>query len=362
MMRLLTYFIICGCLAQNVVMAKVRIVGGEDATIQSYPWMVLLAEKAGGRLKERAFCGGTLIHPSWVLTAGHCILDESPDSIQIITGITNLVKENGIEQIDVEQIVQHPDYYHVDESVPPIADIALLKLAQPSTQPIIEVADPYSALAEVDQIATVLGWGALRESGNVYPDVLQQVSVPIVSHETCNGPRSFDGDVQADKLCAGYMEGGKDACQGDGGGPLVVLEGKRWKQIGIVSFGDGCARPFLYGVYTNVLLFQEFITQHLCTTVEAIPPKPALQISVNGARATAQWDSLELVQNYQLYYAPYSSPRNEIALNNIHSLSMDLNTQYTTDLPKNSEYYVAIRAYRNNCPSLFSDLAELFVY
>jgi secreted trypsin-like serine protease len=85
-------------------------------------------------------------------------------------------------------------------------------------------------------------------------DVLLKAQVPFVDDTTCQ--RAYPNLVPTHEICAGYPQGGVDACQGDSGGPLFRRDaGNAWIQVGIVSGGDGCARPHTPGVYTEVSTF-----------------------------------------------------------------------------------------------------------
>ena len=87
---------------------------------------------------------------------------------------------------------------------------------------------------------------------------LREVQVPIVSNETCND--SYAGIITPNMLCAGYPEGGADACFGDSGGPLMVpSDDNDWLLTAVVSFGVGCAQPDSYGVYTRVRPYLDWI-------------------------------------------------------------------------------------------------------
>jgi len=70
--------------------------------------------------------------------------------------------------------------------------------------------------------STTAGWGALKEGGYSLPNLLQKVSVPLVSNKVCNASEAYSGDITDSMICAGLKQGGKDSCQGDSGGPLVV--------------------------------------------------------------------------------------------------------------------------------------------
>jgi secreted trypsin-like serine protease len=93
----------------------------------------------------------------------------------------------------------------------------------------------------------------------LYPDLLQQVELPIVGTDTCNAPGWYNGAITGNMICAGYEEGGKDSCQGDSGGPLVTYTDSHWILAGIVSWGYGCAEEQLPGIYTKVTNYLQWI-------------------------------------------------------------------------------------------------------
>ena len=101
--------------------------------------------------------------------------------------------------------------------------------------------------------------------GGRLPRILQIVKVPIMSNTECRSMfweagihRTFGPQM----ICAGYAEGGKDACDGDSGGPLTIkLNDDRWVLVGIVSNGIKCAEPNMPGVYTNVPYYVDWINQ-----------------------------------------------------------------------------------------------------
>lgn len=235
------------------------IVGGEPAAVGELPWQV--AVYPGPYL-----CGGTLISTQWVVTAAHCVVDDAgavmaPGDIEVIAGEYNRNQSDGTEQQrSVTAVYVHPDY---DPSGSNDSDIALLQLESavtlgPSVGIVPLASSPaHDALVAPGVSSLVSGWGATSEGGSS-ATILQKVRLPIVSNATCN--TSYGGSITANMLCAGFASGGKDSCQGDSGGPLVVPDGSGWRLAGVVSFGNGCARPNYYGVYTRISSFTAWIT------------------------------------------------------------------------------------------------------
>ncbi|EDN66665.1 transmembrane protease serine 2 [Beggiatoa sp. PS] len=217
-----------------------RIIGGEDASKLSWPWIVSLEFKGAD-----SDCGGSLIHPYWVLTAAHCVEGfEQPKCLngfgQVpphLTGddlfvVVGLHKQSGInkegERLEVSRVIQHPLWNPCNPSWH--YDLALLQLKEPSTQPLLSLASPNSTAMEPDTMATAIGWGLTNAADNdSVSDILQQVDLPIVSNETCQTAYTTeDGNKEYalldNQLCAGFKEGKQDTCTGDSGGPLVVLD------------------------------------------------------------------------------------------------------------------------------------------
>jgi secreted trypsin-like serine protease len=271
------------------------IVGGYEAQPGAWPWMAALVSSGQPNAFQGQFCGGALIDPQWVLTASHCTENSSPSDIDVVLGRHTLSSSDG-ERISVTQIIQHPSYNPSTVDF----DIALLHLSRPSSQPTIPVVGAGdSALFDPGTLATVIGWGLTDPNNDSsYTDALQQVSVPIVSNAVCNASNAYNGQITDNMLCAGYALGGKDSCSGDSGGPLMVpdAQGSGWVQAGIVSWGDGCASPNKYGVYTRVANFKSWIESHVGSlptstptvtgTVPAESPTPTLT-PTQTATATA---------------------------------------------------------------------------
>lgn len=226
-----------------------NVVGGSPADIADFPYAVALTDASGSQ-----FCGGSLIAEDKVLTAAHCAEGQDPADVVAVTGRTDLTTNEGNET-PVSDIWIHPDYDGVSTG----ADVAVLTLssAVPDAKPIelASATDDPSYAPGTD--ATVAGWGTTSEGGSS-SDTLLQGTVPVTSDEDCAAAYGSEYDAQG-MVCAGLPEGGVDACQGDSGGPLVV----NGTLAGVVSWGNGCARPDYPGVYARVGTYADDIAQQL---------------------------------------------------------------------------------------------------
>lgn len=244
-----------------------RIVGGQEADPGEWPWQVALVQK-GEDPYFGQFCGGTLIAASWVLTAAHCVENAIASELDVIAGIHDLRNPDpDYRRVAVSGITVHPDW----DSDTYNNDLALLKLAtavpaRPANGAVLPIAYANLVPANVGPLsgatATVTGWGNRAAQpdpgGSDFPDRLHEVQVPVITNAECQGAYS---SITENMICAGLPEGGKDSCQGDSGGPLVVpASGNSWQQAGIVSFGEGCAKPGKPGVYTRVSRYIGWIT------------------------------------------------------------------------------------------------------
>ncbi|GAA4694495.1 serine protease [Phytohabitans rumicis] len=224
----------------------IEIVGGVRAEPGQFPWAVRLS----------VGCAGALTAPRVVLTAAHCVKGTGLDSS--ITVTAGSVDQHSPDAIRVKStyVKRAPGFRDATRG----DDWALIQLAEELDLPLL----PRAADSAYDRgTFTVVGWGATREGATSQQRYLRAVDVPYVSDRACGRAYREAGYefVSRDMLCAGdTRRGGIDACQGDSGGPMVHRDDAgEWVQVGIVSWGIGCARRDYPGVYTQVSAFVEAI-------------------------------------------------------------------------------------------------------
>ncbi|XP_053911986.1 trypsin I-P1-like [Cuculus canorus] len=224
-----------------------KIVGGYTCAANSVPYQVSL--NSGYH-----FCGGSLINSQWVLSAAHCYKYR----FRVQLGKHNLALTESTEQlISVAKVILYPGY----DSATLDNDIMLIKLAQPAqlTRAVQTVSLPTSCV-DAGTTCLISGWGNTLSDGHLYPDTLQCLEAPVLSSSECSNAY-YPMEITNNMICVGFLEGGKDSCQNDSGGPVVC----NGQLQGIVSWGIGCAKKGYPGVYTKVCNFVSWIEETMAS-------------------------------------------------------------------------------------------------
>lgn len=235
------------------------IVGGQPAAITEVRWQVALVRSADPDNYTAQFCGGSILGPSWIVTAAHCLdTVSSPGDLAVLAGSTSL--RGASPRTPVAQTVTHPGWDPVSQR----NDVALLRLTTPialngtTTGPVnLPVAQDSNLWPAPGQTGLISGWG---DDGMNFPDALNKAAVQVLAGPLDSVCGLYGGAYDpASMLCAGTAAGGIDSCQGDSGGPLVVLVQGSPVLAGITSWGTGCAETGYPGIYTRVTTYTSWI-------------------------------------------------------------------------------------------------------
>ncbi|KAJ5367040.1 trypsin-like cysteine/serine peptidase domain-containing protein [Penicillium brevicompactum] len=245
-MRLLISTLLLSIAGSSI--ADEGIVGGSTAATGEFPYQVSIQTTSHK-------CGGSIIDKDHILTAAHCVNGLSAEKLRVRAG--SIQHTSGGTLAKVAQITQHAEY---DEKAIK-NDIAVLRLASSlefgSAIAAVELPSSADDTPETGTKCSVTGWGSTSQGGSSLPRNLQVAYVNIVDHEKCAKEYADRHEIDDSEICAGVRGGGNDSCQGDSGGPLVDTGSK--KQVGVVSFGFGCAQANRDGVYASTAAYLDWI-------------------------------------------------------------------------------------------------------
>eukprot|EP00985_Skeletonema_marinoi_P019935 scaffold11609_cov121-Skeletonema_marinoi.AAC.2 len=239
-----------------------RIIGGDEAVENRYGYAVSLSDDWGH------FCGGSLIARDVVLSAAHCD-DQGKGNYNAVVGRHSLDDKDG-QKLSVRKAMPHPDY----DSDTTDNDFMLIFLKEAASDNInIVKLNTDAAIPNIGAPVTVMGWGDIDPSDEQeLSSELMEIEVNVISNDECDDSDgkfgSYEDQITSNMLCAREEGGGEDSCQGDSGGPLVIKgtdqNGADDTQVGVVSWGIGCAEKDYPGVYARISSEMDWIKSEVC--------------------------------------------------------------------------------------------------
>merc|ERR1711892_318961 len=266
------------CAAMPSFMTNVdRIVGGEDAP-SPIPWQVSI------RTGSFHFCGATILDDSTLLSAAHCFYQSSANDKSIRAG--SIKKRSGGQVVNIAQIIWNTNSGFEYNPGTLDNDFVILKLESALTlnddvkPACLPSSATYLDVSSAEEQCFTSGWGTLSSSGSS-PEICQYVRVPAITNAACNN--DYGGSITDSMICAGYPgTGGKDAFQGDSGGPFVCNDGGKAVIAGVVSWGNGCALADYPGVYARTTYVLDWIKSQMgsgpVTPTTPPPPPPGCNV------------------------------------------------------------------------------------
>ncbi|XP_019943381.1 chymotrypsin-like elastase family member 2A [Paralichthys olivaceus] len=251
--------LICAEVPFNHKVHNQRVIGGNDAKPNTWKWQASLQYDPYSDFYQH-ICGGTIVSPSFILTAAHCILSMDASLYRVVVGEYNLLQYDGSEQFRrVDDIIVHPDW---NGELGKGNDMALVRLADPVyDNGYVSIADlPFpDQMLPHDFTCFITGWGLIDYVGSM-PAILQVAPINIVEHSVCSQPNWWGSIALRTMVCAGG-DGVISGCQGDSGGPLSCFTDGAWRVHGVVSYGPAgmCNQVTKPTVFTRVSSFLDWI-------------------------------------------------------------------------------------------------------
>ena len=233
-----------------------KIVGGAETEANKWNFIVRL---------DGVAAGGTILSDHYVLTAAHICARAGND----MNRLTVSFGEHDTTKNESHEFTMRPHHTIIHEDFDQRSlenDVCLLHFSEviPFSKNVKPACLPGDDVLPSGRRCWVAGWGSKSENTAMQSPTLQEISVALIDHETCNSDNIYSGEVDSDSMmCAGSLDGEIDACLGDSGGPLICSEDGQPILRGVVSWGFGCARKGFPGVYADISKLKSWIQKNM---------------------------------------------------------------------------------------------------